>query len=410
MKTEMIDGIFTLNVDMVATLAIAILLLLLGYSLRKKVSFFEKFCIPAPVIGGLLFAVLALILKQGNIVTLKMETTFQSPFMIAFFTTVGLGASFGLVKKGGLPLIIYWLLCGFLAVSQNVIGFIFAKLTGIHPLLGIMAGAVSMEGGHGAAAAFGPTVEALGVQGATTVAVAAATFGLISGGLIGGPIARYLIDKHQLKPDTSDRETIETFEQIAGTSETSKITSHSIMIHMAVITVCMTLGSMAAGWFAKVTGQVLPGYVGAMFLAVLFRNLNDRIHLVHLDLYTIDLIGNVSLGIFLSMALMTLKLWELFDLAIPMFIILAAQVTFIIVFTIFICFRLLGKNFDAAIMSAGMAGHGLGATPNAIANMGAVTEKYGPSPRAFMIVPLVGAFLIDLIALPNIVWFINFLK
>lgn len=410
MKTEIIDGILTLNVDMIATLAIAILLLLLGYTIRKKVSFFEKFCIPAPVIGGLMFAVLALVLKQGDIITFKMDTTFQSPFMIAFFTTVGLGASFGLVKKGGVPLIVYWLLCGFLAVTQNVIGVVFAKITGIHPLLGIMAGAVSMEGGHGAAAAFGPTVEALGVEGATTVAVAAATFGLISGGLIGGPISKYLIDKHQLKPDMSDLETIETFEQIAGTAETAKITSHSMMIHMAVITVCMTIGAMASGWFAKVTGLVLPGYVGAMFVAVLFRNINDKLHLVHFDHYTIDLVGNVSLGIFLSMALMTLKLWELFGLAVPMFVILAAQVVFMIVFCIFICFRLLGKSFDAAIMCAGMAGHGLGATPNAIANMGAVTEKYGPSPRAFMIVPLVGAFLIDLLALPNIVWFINLLK
>lgn len=410
MKTEVLDGLLTLNVDMVGTLAIAILLLLLGYGIRKRIPFFEKFCIPAPVIGGLTFAIFALILKQSNMMAIKMDTTFQSPFMIAFFTTVGLGASFGLVKKGGFPLIVYWLLCGVLAVSQNVIGVVFAKIMGIHPLLGVMVGAVSMEGGHGAAAAFGPTVESLGVEGATTVAIAAATFGLISGGLIGGPISKYLIEKNQLKPEVSNNTVSETFEEIAGTAESTKITTNTIMIHMAVITVCMTIGAMASGWFAKVTGLVLPGYVGAMFVAVLFRNINDKLNIVNFDYYTIDLIGNVSLGIFLSMALMTLRLWELLDLAIPMFVILVAQVAFVILFSLFICFKLLGKDFDAAIMAAGMAGHGLGATPNAIANMGAVSEKYGPAPRAFLIVPLVGAFLIDLFGIPNIVWFINFFK
>ncbi len=410
MKTEVLEGMLTLNVDMIATLSMAILLLLLGYGIRKKIHFFEKFCIPAPVIGGLLFAILVLILKQSNVIVIKMDTTFQSPFMIAFFTTVGLGASFGLVKKGGVPLVVYWLLCGILAIIQNVIGVVCAKLVGIHPLLGVMVGAVSMEGGHGAAAAFGPTVEGLGVQGASTVAIAAATFGLISGGLIGGPISKYLIEKNKLQPETSNNPDLETFEEVAGASENTKITTNIVMVHMAVITVCMTIGSMASGWFAKATGLVLPGYVGAMFIAVLFRNINDRLHIVKFDYYTIDLIGNVSLGIFLSMALMTLRLWELLDLAIPMFVILITQVIFIILFTIFVCFKLLGKNFDAAIMAAGMAGHGLGATPNAIANMGAVSEQYGPSPRAFLIVPLVGAFLIDLIALPNIVWFINFFK
>lgn len=410
MKTEVVKGLLTLNVDMVATLAIAILLLLFGYFLRKKVSFFERFCIPAPVIGGLIFAIVALMLKQGNIMAIKMDTVFQSPFMIAFFTTVGLGGSFGLLKKGGVPLIIYWLLCGILAVSQNIIGVVFAKLTGIHPILGVLAGAVAMEGGHGAAAAFGKTAESMGVTGASTVAIAAATFGLICGGLIGGPIAKFLIDKYNLKPGTADKYGAGSFEEVVGATENTKITTNMVMVHMAVITVCMTIGAMASAWFSKATGLSLPGYVGAMFVAVAFRNINDKLHIVKLDYYTVDLMGNVSLGIFLSMALMTLKLWELMDLAVPLFIILVAQVTFMLLYTIFVVFRMLGKDFDAAVMASGMAGHGLGATPNAIANMGAVTEKYGPSPKAFLIVPLVGAFLIDLIGLPNIVWFMNFFK
>ncbi|MBZ9623281.1 sodium/glutamate symporter [Clostridium sp. FP2] len=410
MKTELAEGLLTLKVDMVATLATAILLLLLGYWLIKKVTFFRKFCIPAPVIGGLLFSILALILKQSGIITISMDTTFQSPFMIAFFTTIGLGASLKLLKKGGKWLIIYWLLCGVLAISQNVIGVVFAKITGIHPMFGIMAGSVSMEGGHGAAAAFGKTAEAMGIAGSTTVAIAAATFGLISGGLIGGPIAKHLIDKYKLKPSTSDKYDVKSFENIVSNTGNTKITTNMVMIHMAIITVCMTIGSIASGWFSTFTGLSLPGYVGAMFVAVVFRNINDKLHIANLDYYTIDLMGNVSLGIFLSMALMTLKLWELVGLAGPLLIIVSAQVVFMILYTIFVVFKFLGKDFDAAIMAAGMAGHGLGATPNAIANMGAVTEKYGPSPKAFLIVPLVGAFLIDLIGIPTIVFFMNLFK
>lgn len=409
MKIEMVKGILTFKMDMIATLTVALLLLFLGYYLRKKVKFFERFCIPAPVIGGLLFSILALVLKQSNIITISMDTTFQSPFMIAFFTTVGLGGSFALVKKGGKPLIIYWILCSILAVAQNAIGVASAKMVGIHPILGVMMGAVSMEGGHGAAAAFGPTAESLGVAGATTVAVAAATFGLISGGLIGGPIAKYLIDKYKLKPTEVEEFSGESYREAAGIASTSNVTSHGFLVQLAVITVCMTIGAIVCSFIAK-TGTVLPGYVGAMFTAVAFRNLNDKFKFMKLDHYVIDLIGDVSLGIFLSMALMSLKLWELSNLAGPMLIVVIIQVVFITLYTIFVVFKALGKDFDAAVMASGMAGHGLGATPNAIANMGAVTEKYGPSTKAFLIVPLVGAFLIDLVGIPNIVWFINFFK
>lgn len=409
MKIEMVKGILTFKMDMIATLTVALMLLFLGYYLRKKVKFFERFCIPAPVIGGLLFSIFALVLKQSNIITISMDTTFQSPFMIAFFTTVGIGGSFSLVKKGGKPLIIYWILCSILAIAQNAIGVATAKMVGIHPVLGVMMGAVSMEGGHGAAAAFGPTAEALGVASATTVAVAAATFGLISGGLIGGPIAKYLIDKNNLKPTEVEEFTGESYREAAGIASASNVTSHGFLVQLAIITVCMTIGSVICAWIAK-TGTVIPGYVGAMFTAVAFRNLNDKFKFIKIDFYIVDLIGDVCLGTFLSMALMSLKLWELATLAGPMVIVLVAQVAFMIIYTIFIVFKALGKDFDAAVMASGMAGHGLGATPNAIANMGAVTEKYGPSTKAFLIVPLVGAFLIDLIGIPNIVWFINFFK
>lgn len=409
LKIEVLQQVLTLKMDMVATLTLSILLLFLGNFLKKNVRVFERFCIPAPVIGGLLFSILILILRQSNLITIDMDTTFQTPFMLVFFTTIGLGASFGLVKKGGKPLVIYWILCCALAIIQNVIGVSLAKVVHIHPLLGVMMGAVSMEGGHGAALAFGPDVEKLGVTGASTIAVAAATFGLISGGLIGGPIAKHLIDKHNLTSTESETLDTQTYKKVAEISDRGNVTSSSFLMHLAIITVCMTIGSVICACIKK-TGTVLPSYVGAMFMAVIFRNLNDKFKWLKLDNYVIELIGDVSLGIFLSMALMTLKLWQLANLAGPMFVILVGQVVFISLYTYFVVFNLLGKDYDAAVMAAGMAGHGLGATPNAMANMSSVTEKYGHSTKAFLIVPLVGAFLIDLIAIPNIVWFINMFK
>ena len=417
MSFEVVDGIMTVNLDMIATVALASLLLLLGNFIKKKIKILEKFCIPGPVVGGLLVAITVLVLKSSNILNISMDITLQSPFMIAFFTTVGLGASFALVKKGGKLLIIYWLLCGVLSISQNIIGILGAKLTGINPLIGIMCGAVSMEGGHGAAASFGETVESLGVNGALTIGMAAATFGVVCGGLIGGPIARYLIDKNNLTPteDTSSQDNDSnivggsiSIEEVAGIKISESFNSNTMITQIAVIASCMTIGSVVSAWFTSMTDIVLPGYVGAMFIAVIFRNINDKLKLVNLDLYSIDIISNVCLGIFLTMALMTMKLWELADLAGPMLIILAAQVIFIALFAVFVVFKLLGKDFDAAIMVAGLLGHGLGATPNALANINAVTSKYGNSIKAMLIVPLVGAFLIDLIALPTIVTFINF--
>lgn len=408
MEFEIIDGIKTINLDMIATVALGSLLLLFGNFLKRKIKLLEKFCIPGPVIGGLLFAIIIFILKTSNMLNISMDTTLQSPFMIAFFTTIGLGASFNLLKKGGKLLIIYWILCGLLSIAQNLIGVIGAKITNINPLIGIMCGAVSMEGGHGAAASFGATVESLGVNGAVTIGMAAATFGLMCGGLIGGPISRYLIDKYKLTPNKNEVNNNVSVEDVAGVKLSDSFTSNTMIVQIAVIASCMTIGSVVGTWFSDITGIVLPGYVGAMFIAVIFRNLNDKFNIVNLDLYSIDIISNICLGIFLTMALMTIKLWELSGLAGPMIVIVAAQVIFIALYGAFIAFRILGKDFDAAIMVSGMLGHGLGATPNALANINSVTSKYGNSTKAFLIVPLVGAFLIDLVAIPTIVTFINF--
>ncbi|WP_342600612.1 sodium/glutamate symporter [Psychrobacillus sp. FSL H8-0483] len=389
--------------NQITTLCLAVTLFLIGSFLVKRVGFLNRFCIPAPVVGGLLFAILATILKGFDILEITLDTSLQSIFMITFFTTIGLGASFKLVKLGGKLLVIYWLACGFLALMQNVIGVSLAKVMGIHPLIGVMAGAVSMEGGHGAAAAFGETIEGLGVPSALTIGMAAATCGLVAGGLVGGPVIQYLIRKFNLKPSSEETEAYVEKSQ-------HPITEKSFMLQVFLITFCMAAGTYAGEWFSTLTGFVLPGYVGAMFIAVIVRNIVDRFKPELINMKEINLIGDISLGIFLSMALMSIKLWEVADLALPLFIIILAQVLFIVLFAVFVLFRLLGKNYDAAIMVSGFLGHGLGATPNAMANMSAVVSKFGPSRKAFLIVPIVGAFLIDVFGMPIIITTINLFK
>ncbi|MFJ8513296.1 sodium/glutamate symporter [Lysinibacillus xylanilyticus] len=393
-----------IEINQITTVFLAVALFALGGWLINKIGFLKRFCIPAPVVGGLLFAALTTILKTTGVLEISLDTSLQSLFMITFFTTIGLGASFKLVKLGGKLLIIYWLSCGFLALMQNVIGVSLAKLMGIHPLIGMMAGAVSMEGGHGAAAAFGQTLEDLGISSAMTIGAAAATCGLVAGGLIGGPIVKYLVGKYNLTPDEQETE------EVDYENKNEQITSDSFFTQVLLITFCMALGTYVGTLFSEATGFVLPGYVGAMFVAVLVRNIMDKIKPDAINMKSISVIGDVTLGVFLSMALMSVKLWEIADLALPLFIIVFAQVFFIVLFSIFVLFKILGKNYDAAVMVAGFAGHGLGATPNAMANMSAVVQRFGPSKKAFLVVPIVGAFLIDVFGIPIIITTINLFK
>ncbi|MEB2282682.1 sodium/glutamate symporter [Lysinibacillus xylanilyticus] len=393
-----------IEINQITTVFLAVALFALGGWLINKIGFLKRFCIPAPVVGGLLFAALATILKTTGVLEISLDTSLQSLFMITFFTTIGLGASFKLVKLGGKLLIIYWLACGFLALMQNVIGVSLASLMGIHPLIGMMAGAVSMEGGHGAAAAFGQTLEDLGISSAMTIGAAAATCGLVAGGLIGGPIVKYLVGKYNLTPNEQETKEID-FE-----NKNEQITSDSFFTQVLLITFCMAVGTYVGTLFSEATGFVLPGYVGAMFVAVLVRNIMDKIKPEAINMKSISLIGDVTLGVFLSMALMSVKLWEIADLALPLFIIVFVQVFFIVLFSIFVLFKILGKNYDAAVMVAGFAGHGLGATPNAMANMSAVVQRFGPSQKAFLVVPIVGAFLIDVFGIPIIITTINLFK
>ncbi len=414
MKWEVVNGVFNIMLDPLFTVALASLLLILGVTLRRRLTFLTRFCIPAAVLGGLTMSLIALVMHHQGGAAIKFDTAMQSPMMLAFFTTVGIGGSLGLLKRGGLALIIYLIFCWVLAAFQNGFGVALAGAFGIHPVLGVMAGAVSLEGGHGAAAAFGPTAESLGVVGAKAVAIASATYGLIAGGLLGGPIASWLINRNKLELAASQDNLYK--EHLAETKKENLDDSFDFIRMFALILVFMALGSWFTGWFNGMAKDVwkwknfsLPGYVGAMFVAVIFRNINDVVKLVRIHERAVDLISDVSIGMFLTMAMMSLRIWELYDLAIPLIAILLLQTVAIVLLAVYALFPLLGKDYDAAVICSGLIGHGLGATPNAVSNMGAVCERYKVmSYKAFLIVPLCGAVLIDLVGIPNIVWFINY--
>ena len=393
-----------LELNQISTLFLAVGLYLIGIAIVNRIGFLNRFLIPAPVVGGLLFALLAFLLKTTGIVEFTLDTSLQTLFMIAFFTTVGLGASYKLIKLGGKLLMIYLLLCGVTVFMQNAIGVSLAQILGIEPLLGAMAGAITLNGGHGGAAAYGQTIESLGISSAITIGMAAATLGLISGSLTGGPVARYLIKKNNLKPIS------ETTSEYIEEDEKS-IESHSFLIQIGLITGSMAVGTYLGDLFTNVTGFVLPAYIGTMFVAVVIRNIIDRFAKGAVNMKEVNLIGDVSLAVFLSMALMSIKLWELADLALPLLGIVLIQVIFLVFYTIFIMFPLLGKDYNAAVMVSGFLGHGLGATPNAMANMSATVNQFGPSRTAFLVVPIVGGFLIDvLFGAPIIITTINLFK
>lgn len=393
-----------IEVGLVSSVALTLLLLLFGAWAARSWRIFSRFAIPGPVVGGFLFALVVLALREWGSIELTIDTTLQSPAMLAFFTTIGLGASLSLIRTGGRVLVVYLVACWTVAIFQNLVGIGLAKALGINELLGVMAGAVSLEGGHGAAAAFGPTAEELGAQGATAVAIAAATFGLIAGSLIGGPLATWLIKRNKLAVETRDIGDVRE----RGVDNTSEVNEGSVVATAAVIGVVVVIGVYLGKLFGEWTGYSLPGYVGAMLIAIILRNINDAAGWVEIHGKTLKLISDVSLGFFLTQAMMSLKIWDLYDLALPLLVILLVQVVMLVAFVALVVFRILGKNYDAAVICGGMMGHGLGGTPNAVANMDAVGRKHGlQSKVAMVVVPLSGAVLIDVVALPWIVFCLN---
>ncbi|HBP5362981.1 MULTISPECIES: sodium/glutamate symporter [Pseudomonas aeruginosa group] len=399
----------TMHLDALSTTALALLLLAIGSQLKKRSRWLTRLCVPSPVIAGFGFAFLVWLLRDRGWLDIGLDTSLQTPLMVAFFTTVGLGGSLGLLRKGGKTLLVYLAACWALAILQNLIGAGSAGLFGLDPLLGIMAGAVSLEGGFGAAAAFGPVAEGLGAQGATTVALASATFGMVAGGLLGSPVARWLIERNRLLVRAeSDSELEALGQQEQRQHAVTALDGNLLLRLLTCVLLVMVLGFWLGDALQERLGLVLPSYVGAMFIAIVLRNLDDRLGWLRIPDHAIGTLGDVCLGIFLTMAMMSLKFWELENLGLPLLGVLFIQVVALLLLTIFVLFRLLGRNYDAAVLCAGFLGHGLGATPNAVANMGAVCEHYRVfSRKAFIIVPLCGAVLIDLVAIPAITWFIN---
>lgn len=401
-----------IELDAITTLCLACILYLIGQTIINHVSILRRICIPAPVIGGLIFAILVAVLNSFNIVKIKLDASFiQDFFMLAFFTTIGLGASLKLFKVGGKVMLLYFMFCGIMAFCQNVIGISLAKLLNIKPLLGLTAGSMSMEGGHGNAAAYGKTIQDMGIDSAVTAALAAATLGLVFGGLIGGPVVKFLIKRYNLKPEHSDDSFKNYGEVEYNQSLHEKYKPTQIFfIQFTILVFCMALGTYIGNTFTNLTNVNIPMYVGSMFVAVFVRNISEAAGFNIVDLKINEQIGDISLGIFLSLALMSIQLTEIYSLALPLIIIVLVQIVFMILFSIFVLFRGLGKDYDAAVMVGGFIGHGLGATPNAMANLDVITKKYGNSPKAYLVVPIVGAFLIDLIGVIIVMGFIQFFQ
>ena len=414
---------FVFKLDLVQTLALAAVILFIGYGVRRRVGVLGRYNIPAPVVGGFLFAAVALTLRLQGLVAFEFDTTLQAPLMIAFFTTIGLGASLALLKVGGPQVLLFWVLASVLAAVQDGVGVLLAKGLGVHPFLGLIAGSITMTGGHGTGAAFGKLMEEqYAFPGAVTLAMAAATFGLVSGGLIGGPVATTLISRRRLKtPGTASAMTPGAPANEAAAVEAMGLdseidteatgeapTAYTLLKTMTVILVAMWAGSLLSRWLGQ--SVTLPAYIWAMIVAAIIRNGDEVVHVIRLNQRVVDDLGTIALSLFLSMALMSLKLWELLDLAIPMLVILVVQVTMVAAFAYFVTFRLMGRDYDAAVMAGGHCGFGLGATPNAVANMEALVERFGVAPRAFLVVPMVGAFFIDFTNALIITAYINLVR
>ena len=389
------------------TLIIATIVLLFGRYLVRKYRFLQDFNIPEPVAGGLVAAVIIYALYLFNHVSFAFDKSLREAFMLVFFSSIGLSADFSRLKAGGMPLVIFTIVVGVFIAVQNAVGVGLAVALDQNPLLGLVAGSITMTGGHGTAAGWGPDLEKIGLANATDIGIACATFGLVAGGLIGGPVARRLINKMQRKPletiDDGGNDTGEDTNDMFEKPERKRlITASSTIDTLAMFAACLAFAEIMDGidkvYFKPVLAILdLPKFVWALAFGVILRNVLTNIFRFNMFDRAIDVFGNASLSLFLAMALLDLKLWQLTALALPVTIILLVQVVVMALYATFITYTLMGRDYDAAVLAAGHCGFGLGATPTAVANMQSVTERFGPSHKAFLIVPMVGAFLVDLI-------------
>lgn len=398
----------TFNLDIYETMALVSIVFYMGKYMKNKFPILSKYCIPPSVVGGFIFALLILAFNVTNIATINLDITLQNIFMTAFFTSIGFTASIKILKQGGIKVVTFLSLAVLLVISQNIVGVTLASLFGLSPLLGLCTASIPMVGGHGTAGSFGPILEDMGISGATTVSVASATFGLIMGSIIGGLVARNLIIRHKLK--TVHDENAKTAIAAVGdfNEENHNILSFKkLMTGACFLFIAMGLGSIVSK-LIEASGLTFPSYIGAMLVASIIRNIYDfrGKEIVEKEIETL---GGLSLSFFLTMALMGLKLWQLFDLALPLVIMLVAQVILAGLFAYIVTYRVMGKNYEAAVFASAICGFGMGATPNAIANMDELTNKYGFVPTPYFVVPIVGCLFIDFINSAIITIFINFI-
>ena len=391
-----------LSLDMYQTLGLAVAVLYLGSVLKKKIKFLEKFCIPSPVVGGLLFAIVSCVLYELGIVELSFDETLKTVCMIMFFASVGFQANLKVLKQGGVGLLLLLICVVTLIFAQNGLAIGVSKAIGINPLIGLCTGSIPMVGGHGTAGAFGTVLEDLGVTGATTLCTAAATFGLVAGSLLGGPLGRRLILRHNL---------LETVKEEDDSYLVEEDEKHHRAISMYApaayqLAIAMGLGTIVSN-VLSMTGMTFPIYIGAMIVAAVMRNISEFSGKFTIHMGEINDIGGICLSLFLGIAMVTLKLWQLADLALPLILLLLTQLVFMAIFANFVVFNIMGRDYDAAVLAAGTCGFGLGATPNAMANMQVLTEKYAPSVKAYILIPIVGSMFADFINSLAVTFFIN---
>ena len=412
-----------MSLDLIQTVALAGVVLFAGYFIRRVITPLATYNIPAPVVGGLLVAILLTINRTYYGYPLALDTTLQSPMMIAFFTTIGFGASVALLRVGGKAVLIFFLFSSAMALLQNVIGVAVAMGLGQPALMGVLAGSVTLTGGPATGLAFAPAFEQAGVPAAATIAVVAAMFGIVAGGLIGGPIGTFLVRRSadaRVNPTPLEQPVAQHVVEAGLPPSTSMkvpegedVETYDLLKSVVVILVAMWMGAWLSRWLVDTAAGmgfrlILPAYIGAMLVAALIRNVDDMTGIFGLSQRTLDDLGNVALALFIVMALMTLRLWELVGLATPLLVMLIVQVVAVAMMAMFLVWRLMGKNYESAVMSSGFIGFMLGTTANAMANMTSLVERYGPAPKAFLVVPMVGAFFIDFTNAAIITLFLNF--
>ena len=436
MEFTIVEGLRTLKLDLVLTLALAAVALFAGGWLQRRVPLLRRASIPAAAVGGLLFALVVMGLRARGTLGVALDTSLRGPLQIAFFTTIGFGATTGLLRAGGARMIFFFVLASLTAVVQNVAGIGVAKALGAPPALGIICGSLTLTGGPATGLAWADRFEASGVVGAGALIIASATFGIFVASLIGNPVATVLIRRFRLAPRrepekqnplaTGRDERAEQFWAVGATaapdvevesgSEPPNVragetepppSAGDLLRNLLMLLAVMGVGALAGAGLAR-AGVTLPAYVGAMVVAAVVRNLDDRYRIFRLDARALEALGVMALALFLVIALMDLKLWQLAGLAVPMLVILSVQVVLTVLYAVLVVFVLMGRDYEAAVTTSGHVGFGLGITANAVANMEALTARFGPAPRSFLYVPVVGAFFIDFSNALVITVFANF--